>query len=58
MNRKQTEQEKAKECLKDALNRIEIYDCCTARKEAEQILRQHPRLLEEYKFLIGEYRLN
>jgi len=58
MSRKQTKQERLRQSLNDALSRIEVFDCCTARGEAEQILREHPKLQRDYKPFVIDYKLN
>jgi len=50
--------ERVRQCLDNALTRIEVFDCCTARKEAEQILRENPVLQGEYRPFIIDYKLN
>ncbi len=44
--------------LDDVLSRIEVFGCCAARTQAEEIFKQHPELQKEYKSLIKEYKLN
>jgi len=49
--------ERIKQSLDNALTRIEVFDCCTARREAEQILRTHPELQAKYRPFIIDYKL-
>lgn len=50
--------ERIKRSLDNALARIEVFGCCTARREAEQILKENPVLQSEYRPFIIDYKLN
>jgi len=50
--------QEVRQSLNDALSRIEFFDCCAARRDAEQILKRHPELQKEYTPLIIDYRLH